>query len=131
MYDLHLLNRPKMFLFNNTGEKYVAWMYNNDAKLKDIVRYLREGWYGNGEKFHVGHPLRKRGFDYRALWRTWLKIAGTKYVGLCDGISGEIGSLNVDENYVEEEVDLPIDTLVTDLTNEDNEVDEFNMNESV
>ena len=60
-----------------------------------------------------------------------MKIAGTKYVGLCDGISGEIGSLNVDENYVEEEVDLPIDTLVTDLTNEDNEVDEFSMNENI
>ena len=60
-----------------------------------------------------------------------LKIAGTKYVGLCDGILGKIGSLNVDENYLEEEVDLPIDTLVTDLTNEDNEVDEFNMNENI
>ena len=45
-------------------------------------------------------------------------MVGTKFVGLCGGVSGTIGDLIVDENYVDERVVLPIDTLVQDLTSE-------------
>ena len=50
-----------------------------------------------------------------------MAIAGTKFVPLCDGISGEIGSIIVDETFVDESVTLPIDTLIIDLTSEDND----------
>ena len=45
--------------------------------------------------------------------------AGTKFVALCEGINGRIGSLTIDETFTDEEVDLPIDTFIVDLTGED------------
>ena len=91
-------------------------MYFNDITMKDVVIHLREGWYGNGNKYCDGHVLKKRPIDCRKLWRTCLDIAGTKFVAICDGISGNIGSLLVDETFIDESVDLPIDTFVVDVT---------------
>ena len=70
----------------------------------------------NGDIYSHDHPLKKRAVDCCKLWRTCLRIAGTKFVSLCEGISGDKGSLGVDEAYVDEDVSLPIDTLVVDLT---------------
>ena len=69
----------------------------------------------------LGHPFRKRPVDCRALWSKCLKIAGTKFIELCDGVSGGIGSLVRDEDFTYEPVALPIDTLVVDLTKDDEE----------
>ena len=44
---------------------------------------------------------------------------GTKCVALCEGINGRIGSLTIYETFADEEFDLPIDTLIIDLTGED------------
>ena len=49
-----------------------------------------------------------------------MEIAGTKFVAICDGILGEIGSLAATETFTNEPVDLPIDILVVDLTRGDN-----------
>ena len=54
-----------------------------------------------------------------------LRIAGTTFVALCDGISGNIGSLVEDDDFTNEPVDLPIDTLVIDMTREGEESDEW------
>ena len=45
-----------------------------------------------------------------------MDIAGTKFIPLCEGISGKIGSLVKTEDFTDEPVDIPIDTLVIDLT---------------
>ena len=45
-----------------------------------------------------------------------LKFAGTKYVGICDGIPGKMGELVIDPNWDDEIVSIPIDTLMVDLT---------------
>lgn len=47
-----------------------------------------------------------------------LEIAGTKFVSLCDRVSNGIELLVVDTSFVDDRVDLPIDTLVVDLTRE-------------
>ena len=52
------------------------------------------------------------------LWRKCLDFAGTKYVGLCNGISGKMGELIIDDSIVDESVTLPIDTLIIDMTTE-------------
>ena len=49
-----------------------------------------------------------------------MEITETKFVAICDGISGEIGSLAATETFTNEPVDFLIDTLVVDLTREDN-----------
>ena len=86
--------------------------------MRDVVNYLREVWYENGDKFPRYHPLKKDPVDCRKLWKTCLDIAGTKFVPICEGISGEIGSLKIGETFVDAQVDLLIDTLVINLTKE-------------
>ena len=61
--------------------------------MRDVVEGLREGWYGNGDKYEDTHPLFKRPVDCLKLWNKSLEIATTKFVKLCDGISGVMGDL--------------------------------------
>ena len=106
-------------LFWAAGKNHVALCHKRDTKMRDVVESLREGWYGNGDKYKDTHPLFKRPVDCSKLWDTSLEIATTKFVALCDGISGVMGDLVVDEDYVDEEVSLPIDTLVCHMTRGD------------
>lgn len=106
------------------GKNHVALNHYYDMKMRDVVHYLREGWYGNAEKHPPGHPLRKQKVDCRKLWMHCLKDASTKFVPLCGGLEGCVGSLNVDETYKDGEVIIPIDTLVVDLTQNGLEVNE-------
>ena len=57
--------------------------------------------------------------------------ARTTYAGVCEEISGEIGLLLVDDTYVDEHVDLSIDTLIVDLKKEDEGKDVFGEMEEV
>ena len=56
-------------------------------------------------------------------------IAGTKFLKLYEGIRGEIGSINVAKSYVDGLVELPIDTLVVNLTRQDVEGNDFGAEE--
>lgn len=76
------------------------------------MQRLSKGWYDNMDQFILGHPLRKNSVDHCKLWATCLGIAGTKFVSLCDGIPGGIRLLVVDIKYVDDSINLPIDTLV-------------------
>ena len=46
-------------------------------------------------------------------------------IPLCKGLSGTIEDLSVDPNYIPEEFYVPIDTLVADLSNNDETDDIF------
>ena len=84
---------------------------------KETVRLLREGWYGTLDKFPEGDLHRKAQVNCKALWERSLNLATTKFVPICHGIKGTIGSLEIDETYVHESVNVPIDTLINDLSN--------------
>ena len=45
------------------------------------------------------------------------KVTRTKFVPLCEGISGIIGDLKIDDTFKYESVMLPIDTFVIGLMN--------------
>ena len=45
-------------LFWAVGKNHVALQNTNHTTMKDVVKNLREGWYGNGGTFPDGHPLR-------------------------------------------------------------------------
>ena len=47
---------------------------------------------------------------------TFLAIAGTNLIPFCEVISGEVGNLEVDDSFRYKSIDLPINTLVLDLT---------------
>jgi hypothetical protein len=90
--------------------------------MKQTVSQVREGWYGNHWDVPVGHSDRKEGVDCSKLFRMSLDFAATKFVPLCDGISGMIGTLVVDGDYIEDAVAFPIDALVVDLSKLDDDV---------
>ena len=86
--------------------------------MSQTVELLCEGWYGTIDKYPVGHPYFKKEVPCEGLIMNSLKLATSKFVPLCKGISGTIGSLVVDPNYKAEKVSLPIDTLVSTMTKE-------------
>ena len=103
-------------LFWVAGKNHVTLQHNYDMTMREVVKCLREGWYGNRNAYPMDHPLFKRSVDCCALWRTCLDFARTIYVPICDGISGEIGSLDIDELHTDEMYNFPIDTLVLNST---------------
>ena len=89
--------------------------------MKQTVELLREGWYGSGDKYPLNHPYRKKEACCEALVKNSIDMATKKFVPLCKGIEGSIGSLRVDENYKPESVNLPIDTLVMNVANQEDD----------
>ena len=73
----------------------------------------------------AGHPLRKQEVNCCGLWMHSLKDASTQFVPICGSLEGEIGSLNFDDNWKDNDVSIPIDTLIVDLTRNGLEVDEI------
>ena len=86
--------------------------------MSETIQLLCEGWYGTGNTQEAGDIHRKEEIDCSKLWGKSLGFATTKFVPICRGISGTMGELVVDKNYVAEQHDLPIDTLVLDFANQ-------------
>ena len=105
--------------------------YVHDQTMQNVVKYLREAWYGSTGTFDVNNVTNKCPVDCRNLWAQCLTIAGTKFVPLCEGIYGEVGNLEVNDSFRYESFDLPIETLVVDLTRVGKEDDEFGESEFV
>ena len=84
--------------------------------MNEMVRHLREGWYGNGETYPVGHLVHKAPVDCKKLFNKSVEAAATKFIPQCEGISGTIGAFTIDPTYRDDEVDIPIDALMLDLT---------------
>lgn len=112
-------------LFWEAWGNHVALHHNQDIKMKEVVHYLREGWYGNFDKFPDKHPFKKRAADCQKMWEKCLDFTRTKYVNLCEGISGTLPHLTIDQTVVDEQIDLPIDTLIVTLTNDDGNDEEM------
>ena len=105
--------------------------YVHEQIMQNIVTYLREAWYGNARTFGVTGNKNKCPVYCRKLWARCLTITGTKYVPLCEGVSGSIGNLEVNDFFRYESIDLHIDTLVIGLTHVGEEDDEFGESEFV
>ena len=86
--------------------------------MQRTVELLREGWYGTGNKYSADNPLSKKPVNCKKLWKKCCEIAGTKFIPRTDGLAGTIGSLLIDETYEIETSYIPIDTLVSQLTEE-------------
>ena len=97
--------------------------------MSETIRLLCEGWYGTGNTYPEGDIRHKGEIDCFKLWNKSLGFATTKFVPICQGVSGTIGELQVDENYVAEPHDLPIDTLVLDFANSSTDDNETGVDE--
>ena len=105
--------------------------YVHNQTMQNVMKYLCEVWYGNDGTFDVNDVTNKHLVDCRKLWARCLTINGTKFVPLYEGISSEVRNLEVDDSFRYESIDLPIDTLVIDLTHVGKEDNEFGESEFV
>ena len=116
-------------LFWAAGKNHAAEKSYTDIKMKETVANLREGWYGNLHRFTEqeardpnacidGDPEQKlkNPVNCLRLFEHAIKMANTKFVPLCAGISGTIGNLVIDEEHEANREGLPIDLLIIDLT---------------
>jgi transposase len=103
-------------MFWAAGKNHAALMFYDKRTMKEMVSHVREGWNGNGETYPVGDLYRKAPVDCEKLYQESIKAAATKFIPLCEGISGTIGALTIDPTYQDDEVDIPIDALVLGLT---------------
>ena len=102
-------------LFWAAGKNHVAWCYVEKRTMMEMVTQLREGWYGNSNTHPEGHYLHKEPVDCHKLFLQAHEAARTKFIPMCKGISRTIGALEVDPDYQDDEVDIPIDALVLNL----------------
>ena len=117
-------------LFWAAGKNHVADHFDTNTTMKDVVRRLQDGWYGND------HRLQPRDIEFKtktrceALVKKCRASGDKEYIPLCPGLEGRIGNLTVDEAHERDTSEIPIDSLVIDLT-KDIEIEEENGGEWV
>ena len=112
-------------LFWAAGKNHAALHFSQGRTMKDTVKHLREGWYGTRDVLPTEISLFKKPCDCDKLYRHALKMAETKFVPICDGISGAIGSLVVDPDHQDGDVNFPIDALVIDMSKQGESIDDI------
>jgi hypothetical protein len=113
-------------LFWGAGKNYAADHYWNGRTMKETVQLVREGWHGNsslwGEspdtadyfKDDEMDRLRRKcaGVDCAKLVATSIKYANDKFIKIAGGLDGTIDNLIIEEGYVCDTVDMPIDMVI-------------------
>ena len=98
------------------GKNHVADHYDVNTTMKDVVRRLQDGWYGNEDKFDKKNNEYTEGIRCDGLVRKYEECCNAEYTPLCPGLQGQIGSLTIDPDHVQDRSKIPIDSLVVDLT---------------
>jgi hypothetical protein len=112
---------------------HVADCNCNSVDLRDVVETLRHGWYGNHMFFEehedeidpISGCIRSRGryilprdtLDCYSLVQHTITDINRKYIPMCDGLSGTLGSLIIDPDYETNLDGLPIDMVVMNVAN--------------
>jgi hypothetical protein len=109
----------------------VASLAYSGIKMRQTIKHLREGWYGNlslfqesqGEAVSINNYeiQPKDPVDCNKLFRKSIKMANEKFIPMCEGITGCIGSLLIDRDHIPNQTGMPIDMLIVDLTRFNNE----------
>lgn len=123
-------------LFWAAGKNHARNFSSNRSTMKETVMNVREGWYGNIHDWEANdaHLLsdyrrqRKEPADCHRLFQHAIKMANTKFVPMCEGITGTIGNLTVDADHLLNREGIPIDMLVNlvskIVSDDENDVDD-------
>jgi hypothetical protein len=104
-------------LFWAAGKNHVASHFVDGIKMKDTVRHLHNGWYGNANMFQEDDDKFHAVTECKKLVQHAISSVDATFIPLSDGISGTIGALTNNLDYERDTTGIPIDTLVVDLTN--------------
>mmetsp|Transcript_30291 Transcript_30291/g.37002 ORF Transcript_30291/g.37002 Transcript_30291/m.37002 type:complete len:99 (+) Transcript_30291:163-459(+) len=84
--------------------------------MKDVVRRLQDDWYGNDNRLQPTDNEFTRKTNCEGLVKKCRKAGDTEFILLCPGLEGRIGALIIDESHQRDTTEIPIDSLVVDLT---------------
>ena len=126
-------------LFWAAGKNHAASMSFAGIKMKQTMKHVRDGWYGNLHEFDAnGVPLitepsylhqQKQPVDCMKLFQKMVSMGNKKFIPMCEGISGTLGQLTVDTSHIPIRAGVPIDILMSDMARfveYGNEYDEMN-----
>ena len=114
-------------LFWAAGKNHVALNSKFGITIKEVTKLLREGWYGKTEaenNAELDDEFKKRAVRCDRLFQHTIKMANDKFIPICDGLKGKIGSLWIDPDYVPNYDDLPLDMLIAGLDDTDDDDDD-------
>ena len=102
--------------FWGCGKNCVARWFNNNTKMRDVVRRIRDGWCKNDDHRAELDPEHAKGTSCEGLVKKADRAANEMFMPMCPGITGTIGDLEVDETCERDTSEMPIDELVVDIT---------------
>jgi len=112
-------------LFWAAGKNYAASLCHNKIKMRETIKYLREGWYGNEDLWEDGSTNitqdgrrrpRKRPANCKGMVSKSLQIAEDKFIPIANGVTGTtLLTLQEDPDYEEATEDMPIDLVVNQV----------------
>jgi hypothetical protein len=126
-------------LFWGIGKNWVASFHFGGRSMRQTVDSLRHGWYGNlhlfanvvidVENIDPNRPVpitilgedqikiqRKEPIDCGKLVGKATTMINSKFIPLCNGLTGTIDDLVVDDTYEQTTENMPIDMLLIDLS---------------
>jgi hypothetical protein len=98
--------------------------------MKDTVRRLCDGWYGNVDTFEKGDDEFHAVGDCKKLVQHAISCADTTFTPFSHGISGTIGTLTINPQYELITTGILIHTLVVDSTNQLDDGDAISVSDS-
>jgi hypothetical protein len=120
-------------LFWAAGKNHAASKASAKISMMETVNNLREGWYGNLSKYDTQlnesqmeedyNNIKKYPVDCLKLFNHCVEKANTKFIPLCQGLSGTMGNLIVDNNHVMCHDGIPIDLLLLNINRSEYDFD--------
>ena len=108
------------------GKNHAASKSYFAITMKETVKNLREGWYGNahlfnnttGDELTIDNSIVNQRFPVNChrLIRHSINLMNKKFIQMCPGISGKIGRLIVDNDHQPNRDGILIDMLIADVT---------------
>ena len=102
--------------FWGNGKNHVANHYDTSTNLRDVVRRLQDGWYGNDHRLEPSDDEYTKGTRCQRLVEMAIRDTDNEFIPLCPGLSGRIGALTIDGEHVRNRSKIPIDEMIVDLT---------------
>ena len=84
--------------------------------MKDVVCCLQDGWYSNDNCLQQTDNKFTRKANCEGLIRKAKNASNKEFIPLFPGLEGQIEELTIDQGHFPNWSEIPIDSLVVDLT---------------
>ena len=103
-------------IFWGNGKNHVANTYDTNTTMKDVLRRLQDGWYGNENQLQPTDVEYTTGTTCEGLVRKEIKAGDKEYIPLSLEINERIGELIINHTHKRDTSKIPVDSFVVDIT---------------